>query len=1147
VFHEVCSQTLDPDNYAFCINDWGPIELSTLNAFLDWLQTSGQQGGAPPRTAVETVSQVMNGPDTVAPISALDCDSSPCQSSAYSGSTTISLASKDPGGSGVAATYYTTDGTAPTTSSPKFVLPFTINQATTISYFSVDNSGNVEPVQSQTVTVAANVDPVIGAAGDIACDPDFPAFNDGLGTATDCRASHTVNLLSGTDAVLPLGDVQYQCSGPAAYAQAYNPTWGVKKSITHPVPGGEDYLTSGGTDCQSTPGAGYFQYFGAAAGDPTKGYYSYNLGQWHVVAINTAPCENGNTDWCAAGSEMDQWLQQDLAANHSSCTLAYYQDPRWASAASGSGGDATYQQIWADLYNGGVDVALNGDSHWYERFAPLNASGAIDNTKGVREFIVGTGGAGLDTPGAKVTTSQVLNNTTHGVIRMTLHSGSYDWAFVPDEGTFTDSGAANCHGKPDQTAPTTTAACNGAACSAGWYQNTAQVSLTATDNTGGSGVDKTYYTTDGSTPTTSSNVYTAPFPIASTSTVKYFSVDKSGNAEAVKSQSIQIDPTPPATLAACNLQSCSGTYTTNVQFALTASDNTGGSGVANTFYTTDGTTPTGSSSVYSSPLNLTKTTTVKYFSVDAAGNAEAANTQVVTIDNTAPTTTIRCNNAACSSGFYPGTVQVSLSATDAGGVGQTTTYYTTDGTTPTTSSIQYSGPFPIGTTATVKFFSVDGAHNSEAPQSQQIQVDPSAPTTTAACNSQACANWFNVNVSVNLTASDTGGSGVSKIYYTTDGSTPTRASTVFTAPLSVTATTTVKFFAVDNAGNAEAVKTVAVQIDKTAPTTTIRCNNGGCGTTFPNSVTVTLAATDNTGGSGVSSTHYTTDGTTPTLTSPVYGGSFTLASSATVGYRSWDTAGNVEAVHSQSISVRADAPPVPVLKVTPASGQPPLAVTADASGSTDTDATGIKNYTYNWGDGSASQTTTAKTAGHTYSTVGTFTVTLTVTDTANLSAGTTAQVVVQPNLVGNATFDSNTTGWATGDSAVSLTRVTNQKHSGPSSAQIRNTSGASRTCKLTDSPPWVSTTASGTYTASLWVKAPSAGATLTLALSEMSGATVVGSASSSIRLTTSWQQVTVSYTVKQPGATALDFSASVVSVPAATTAFYADDAALVRN
>jgi peptidoglycan/xylan/chitin deacetylase (PgdA/CDA1 family) len=966
VFHEVCSQQLDPDNYNFCINDWGPIELSTLNQLLDWLQNSGQPGGAPPRTVVQTVSEVINGPDTLPPISTTNCDGSPCQSTTYHGSVTVSLGGKDPGGTGIAATYYTTDGSTPTTSSPRFRLPFTINQPTTFKFFSVDNAGNAEAVQTQQVDVQPNADPVVGAAGDIACDPTAPAFDYGLGTATDCRASHTVGLLKGVDAVLTLGDNQYDCGGTAAFAQSYDPTWGVKKSITHPVPGGEDYATSGGTDCPATPGAGYHQYFGAAAGDPSKGYYSYNLGDWHVVAINTAPCENGDPSFCAAGSAQDQWLQQDLAGNTASCTLAYYQNPRWASSASGSGGDSTYQTIWQDLYDGGVDVALNGDSHWYERFAQLDASGQPDSNFGVREFIVGTGGAGLDTPGAGVPTSQALDATTHGVIKLTLHSGSYGWSFVPDEGSFTDSGTGSCHGRPlsaDKTPPTTTIACNGTACSAGWYNAGVQVTLVATDNLGGSGVNATYYTTDGTTPTTNSTKYTEPFTVASTSTVRFFSVDLAGNAEPVRSQPIQVDGSPPTSAASCN-------------------------------------------------------------------------------------------GTACSNGWYPGAVQVRLSATD-----------------------------------------------------------------------------------------NTGGSGVAATYYTTDGSTPTTSSTRYTGAFTVASTSTVKFFSVDNAGNLEAVKSQLVQIDGTAPTTSIGCNGTSCSSAvYPTAVTVSLAATDNVGGSGIASTHYTTNGTTPTLTSPTYTGPFTLNSTATVLFRSWDAAGNVEATRSQTITVANQAPKA-ALSVSPASGVAPFAVTADASASTDPDSTPIASYTFNFGDGSAAVTQASATATHTYTKTGRFTVTVTARDTAGLTGSATQQAVSKQNLVGNPGFENNASGWTTGDGSVSLTRVAGG-HSGAGSARIGNSGLTARTCTLDDSPNWVGKASAGTYDASLWVRGATSGGTLTLRLQELNGTTVVGSASATIVLSTSWQQVSVTLPTVGAGKTALNYNASVNNVPGGSTAFYADDATI---
>jgi hypothetical protein len=305
------------------------------------------------------------------------------------------------------------------------------------------------------VQVGSNSDPVIAAAGDIACDPSQAAFHGGNGTDTDCRELATSNLLVGADAVLPLGDNQYGCGGYQAYLQSYDPTWGRFKDISYPVPGDHDLDTTGGTDCPAAPGAGYQQYFGTTAGvsgsavpsavnlDPNTGWYSYTLGSWHVIALNTGACE-ASPSFCAAGSAQDQWLQNDLTHDTAACTLAYMQQPRWAS--NGRGGYPYVQPLWQDLYNGGVAAVLSGHTHWYERFQPLDANGSPDAAHGVTQFIVGTGGQGLDTPSTQDPNSVVLSNAGHGVLQMTLHNGSYGWKFLSDtDGTTTDSGTASCH------------------------------------------------------------------------------------------------------------------------------------------------------------------------------------------------------------------------------------------------------------------------------------------------------------------------------------------------------------------------------------------------------------------------------------------------------------------------------------------------------------------------------------------------------------------------------------------------------------------------------------------------------------------------------------------------------------------------------
>ena len=300
--------------------------------------------------------------------------------------------------------------------------------------------------------VFAASDPVIAAAGDIACDPTDINFNLGNGGTSGCHEKATSDLLvnKGFAAVLALGDNQYYCGGYQAFLQSYDPTWGLVKSITHPVVGNHEYLSSNGTDCDPTgDAAGYFQYYGAAAGTPGAGYYSYDIGTWHVIALNSNCSDAGG---CSINSPQGKWLEADLAAHSNFCTLAYWHIPLFSSGGRAA---ANSQSFWNSLYNHNADLILSGHDHIYERFAPQSPSGVADPDRGIREFIVGTGGANhTSIPGNLAANSEVQNVNTYGILKLTLHPNSYDWQFVPEAGkTFTDSGSGVCH---DGTTTTTT-------------------------------------------------------------------------------------------------------------------------------------------------------------------------------------------------------------------------------------------------------------------------------------------------------------------------------------------------------------------------------------------------------------------------------------------------------------------------------------------------------------------------------------------------------------------------------------------------------------------------------------------------------------------------------------------------------------------
>ena len=294
------------------------------------------------------------------------------------------------------------------------------------------------------VQVGGTADPAAAAAGNIGCDPGDPNFNGGLGTPVACRPRSTADLLvgSGLDAVLMLGDGQYFCGGYQPYLDVYDPTWGGVKAITHPVIGNHDIAPNGGTDCDpSGAGGGYFRYFGAAAGDPSKAYYSFDLGAWHIIALNS----NCRVIGCARGSVQQRWLARDLARRGQPCTLAFFHHPRFSSSYVGQQSTNMVQDIWETLAAARVDVVLAAHDHVYERFRPQGGSGAFD-PRGVREFIVGTGGHSHHPFFGVTPNSEVRNNTTFGVLRTSLRATSYSWRFVPEAGaTFSDSGSATCH------------------------------------------------------------------------------------------------------------------------------------------------------------------------------------------------------------------------------------------------------------------------------------------------------------------------------------------------------------------------------------------------------------------------------------------------------------------------------------------------------------------------------------------------------------------------------------------------------------------------------------------------------------------------------------------------------------------------------
>ena len=300
---------------------------------------------------------------------------------------------------------------------------------------------------------ALGAEATLVAAGDIAsCES---TGDEATAALVDARPDATV---------ATLGDTVYEAGTDAEFANCYEPTWGRAKARTRPAVGNHEYATPGA--------AGYYRYFGAAAGDPAKGYYSYELGDWHVVVLNT----NCAIVSCDAGSAQERWLRADLAASTARCTVAYGHHPRFSSGTQ-HGSTSEVQPLWQALYDGGVDVSLASHEHVYERFGPQTPGGLADASFGIRHFNVGTGGKSLYSFGTPLPNSEVRDASTSGVLELTLGTGTYSWRFVPVAGqTFTDSGSGACHDAPPAQQPSRNLIANGSfeSGTTGWggYQST---------------------------------------------------------------------------------------------------------------------------------------------------------------------------------------------------------------------------------------------------------------------------------------------------------------------------------------------------------------------------------------------------------------------------------------------------------------------------------------------------------------------------------------------------------------------------------------------------------------------------------------------------------------------------------------------------
>jgi hypothetical protein len=302
-------------------------------------------------------------------------------------------------------------------------------------YLDALRAGGAEPPATSTV---------VAAVADMACSVAQRTQAEQQGRTDICRSAATAAVARAMNPALVIaaGDLQYEQATLEDFQQAYEPSWGSLKSITRPALGNHEYCSYVCPDPQAAVRAGYFTYFGSGAGTPGQGWYSYDIGGWHVAVLNS---ECGVAGGCEVNSPQERWLRADLAAHPTACTLAYWHRPLFSGGREGE--NPLMGTIWDDLYRAGVELVINGHQHQYERFAPQTSSRAPDGSGGVLEIVAGTGGRSHLAPVAVRPNTVVHNADTFGVLRLDLRPLGFSWRFQPaaGSGTFTDSGSRNCH------------------------------------------------------------------------------------------------------------------------------------------------------------------------------------------------------------------------------------------------------------------------------------------------------------------------------------------------------------------------------------------------------------------------------------------------------------------------------------------------------------------------------------------------------------------------------------------------------------------------------------------------------------------------------------------------------------------------------